>query len=173
LGALADSTFVFQRKFEKGTHKDGWYHWSEKGFENIADLLLPNGEGEYERYLKNNNAGDEFRDNEEVMEKFFVKGWEEDEENIQKDLLAKLENPDVVLKQHWKLKSDALEKLKNDISYLLLPSPKRALNLNKAYKVIVDEQSYIYGRDAHIKPVQNVHKSVYDGQMTQLEKIPK
>ncbi|DAB31887.1 MAG TPA: hypothetical protein CFH79_06775 [Sulfurospirillum sp. UBA11407] len=173
LGALADSTFVFPRKFEKGTHKDGWYHWSEKGFENIADLLLPNGEGEYERYLKNNNAGDEFRDNEEVMEKFFVKGWEEDEENIQKDLLAKLENPDVVLKQHWKLKSDALQKLKNDISYLLLPSPKRALNLNKAYKVIVDEQSYIYGRDAHIKPVQNVHKSVYDGQMTQLEKIPK
>lgn len=171
LGALADSTFVFQRKFEKGTHKDGWYHWSEKGFENIADLLLPNGEGEYERYLKNNNAGDEFRDNEEVMEKFFVKGWEEDEENIQKDLLAKLENPDVVLKQHWKLKSDALQKLKNDISYLLLPSPKRALNLNKAYKVIVDEQSYIYGRDAHIKPVQNVHKNVYDGQMTQLEKI--
>lgn len=171
IGAIADSTFVYQRKFEKGTHKDGWYHWSEKGFKNIKDMLLPSGESEYVRYLKNNNAGDEFRDNTEVMEKFFVKGWEKDAKNIEKELLAKLENPDIVLDSYWKVKKEAIEKLKNDISYLLLPSKERALTLNKAYKVIVDEQSFIYGRDAHVKPVTNVHKEVKSKQMTHLEKI--
>ncbi|MBN1838674.1 MAG: hypothetical protein JW802_01370 [Campylobacterales bacterium] len=171
IGAIADSTFVYQRKFEKGTHKEGWYHWSEKGFKNIKDMLLPNGESEYVRYLKNNNAGDEFRDNEEVMEKFFVKGWEKDAKNIEKELLIKLENPDSVLDSYWKVKKEAILKLKNDISYLLLPSKQRALTLNKAYKVIVEEQSFIYGRDAHVKPVTNVHKEVTSKQMTHLEKI--
>lgn len=171
IGAIADSTFVYQRKFEKGTHKDGWYHWSEKGFKNIKDILLPSGESEYVRYLKNNNAGDEFRDNTEVMEKFFVKGWEKDAKNIQKELLAKRENPNIVLDSYWKLKKEAVLKLKNDISYLLLPSKERALTLNKAYKVIVEEQSFIYGRDAHVKPVTNVHKEVKSKQTTHLEKI--
>lgn len=171
IGAIADSTFVFQRKFEKGTFRDGWYHWGQKGFQGIADMLLPNGESEYVRYLKNNNAGDEFRANKEVKEKFFVKNWEKDEKNIRKDMLIKLENPNAKIDESWKLKPKAIAKLKKDISYLLLPSKKRALELNKAYKVIVDEQSYIYGRDAHIKPTINVHKSVKDGQMTNLEKI--
>ncbi|KFL34696.1 MULTISPECIES: hypothetical protein [unclassified Sulfurospirillum] len=171
IGAIADSTFVFQRKFEKGAHKDGWYHWSEKGFKGVRDMLLPNGESEYVRYLKNNNAGDEFRDNEEVMEKFFVKGWQKDSANIQKELLTKLENPNVRLEAYWKLKKEAIAKLRDDIAYLLLPSKQRALTLNKAYKVIVEEQSFIYGRDAHVKPVANVHKELKPKQMTQLEKI--
>jgi hypothetical protein len=33
----------------------------------------------------------------------------------------------------------------------------------------VDEQSYIYGRDAHIKPLQNVHKQIEQEQKTYLE----
>ena len=32
--------------------------------------------------------------------------------------------------------------------YGLVPSKERALALNKAYKTIVDEQSYLFGRDA-------------------------
>jgi hypothetical protein len=171
IGAIADSTFVFSRKFEKGTYKDGWYHWSQKGLKGIADRLLANGESEYVRYLKNNNAGDEFRQNSEIMEKFFVKDWQSDKSNIKKDLLEKLENPDVIQKQHWKLKKDEIEKLKKDISHLLLPSKKRAIMLNKAYKVIVDEQSYIYGRDAHVKPTTNVHKEIKEGQKTAIKEI--
>jgi hypothetical protein len=62
-------------------------------------------------------------------------------------------------------------KIKEDISYLLSPSTSRALKLNKAYKVIVDEQSYIYGRDAHIKPLNNVHKKVDSGQLTGIERV--
>lgn len=145
LGATADSSFVFQRKFEKGTFQDGWYHWSQKGFRGIADLLLPNGKTEYINYLRQNSSGDEFRANTEVQKKFFTKDLEPKEEE--------------------------LAKIKHDISYLLLPSKERALQLDKAYKVIVDEQSYIYGRDGHIKPLNNVYKKLKDGQSTGLQKI--
>ncbi len=173
IGAVADSTFVFQRKFEKNTHAQGWYHWSQKGFENIVDKLLPNGQTEYVRYLKENSAGDEFRSNDEIEKKFFKVNWQKDEENIRKDLISKLENPKIDLKQEWKFKLEELEKIKNDISYLILPSKQRALKLNKAYKVIVDEQSYIYGRDPIIKKAKNVHKELKRGTMTNLEKVLK
>jgi len=43
---------------------------------------------------------------------------------------------------------------------LLLPSAERALAMDKAYAVIVKEQSYIYGRDAHVAPVETVHREV-------------
>ena len=171
IGAIADSTFVFQRKLGADSFQKGWYHWSQKGLKGITDKLLKNGDTEYAQYLKVNNAGDEFRQNSEIMEKFFVKNWEKDTVNIQKDLLEKLENPDMYQKQYWKVKKEQIKKLKKNITHLILPSPKRAMELNKAYKVIVNEQSYIYGRDAHIKPTLNVHKEVTQGQMTQLEKV--
>jgi len=171
IGAIADSTFVFQRKFEKDDMSNGWYHWTQKGLKGIKDRKLANGDTEYVNYLKTNNAGDEFRQNEEVLNKFFVKNWKEDSKNIQKDLIIKIENPNEYLKQSWKLKADEIQKVKNDISYLILPSKERALMLNKAYKVIVDEQSFIYGRDAHVKPAINVHKEVKKEQMTHLQKV--
>ncbi len=171
IGAIADSTFAFQRKLEGNHFRKGWYHWTQQGLKNITDKLLSNGDTEYVQYLKTNNAGDEFRQNQEVMKKFFIKDWERDTQNIQKDLVLKLENPNMYQKQYWKVKKSEIEKLKNDISHLILPSKKRAIMLNKAYKVIVDEQSYIYGRDGHIKPLINVHKEVESGQMTQLEKV--
>jgi hypothetical protein len=59
--------------------------------------------------------------------------------------------------------------LKNDISYLLAPSVQRAVELNKAYKIIVEEQSYIYGRDAHVTPVVNVHKELPINDVTGIE----
>lgn len=173
IGAIADSTFVFQRKLEKESFSKGWYHWSQKDLKGIPDKKLHNGQIEYVRYLKENSAGDEFRDNKEIMNKFFKKDWQKDEKNIQKDLIAKLENPEIDLRAQWKFKTKELEKIKNDIFHLILPSKQRALALNKAYKIIVDEQSFIYGRDAHIKPVKNVHKEVKKGQMTNLQKVLK
>ncbi len=171
VGATADSTFVFQRKLGHDSFQNGWYHWSQKGLKGIPDKILKNGETEYVRYLKTNNGGDEFRQNEEVMEKFFRKNWKKDDKNIQKELLAKLEDPAVILDQYWKLKENEIKKLRKDISHLILPSKERAIKLNKAYKVIVEEQSYIYGRDTHIKPANNVHRQIKEGQMTQLEKL--
>ena len=54
---------------------------------------------------------------------------------------------------------------------LIVPSTKRAIELNKAYKVIVDEQSFIYGRDAHIAPTQNVYEEVEVDQKTGLKAV--
>lgn len=173
LGSTADSTFVFQRKFEKNTLASGWYHWSKSGLKNIADRKLEDGQTEYVRYLKENSAGDEFRANDEIVNKFFKIDWEKDSENIKKDLIAKLEDPKIILEQAWKFKTQELEKIKNDISYLILPSKNRAFQLDKAYKVIVNEQSYIYGKDIHIKPANNVHKELEKGTMTNLQKILK
>ncbi|MCW9025945.1 MAG: hypothetical protein OQJ77_01400 [Thiovulaceae bacterium] len=146
IGAIADSTFVFQRKFDYNATLKGWYHWSQdaNGLKNIKEPLNKNGVYEYSFYLEQNNAGDEFRGNNEVLEKFF-------------------EN-DV-------LKDSELDILHNDISHLLLPSSERAIELNKAYYIIVKEQSFIYGRDAHVKPVENVHKELEVNKSTQLQAI--
>lgn len=134
IGAIADSTFVFQRKFGFDADMQGWYHWSQKGLKDVAEMKLADGRYEYELYLKMNGAGDEFRSNEEVQEKFF--------------------------EANGSLKSDEVAKVHSDISYLLLPSVERAKELNKAYKVIVEEQSFIYGRDAHIKAIENIYREV-------------
>ena len=134
LGVLADSTFVFQRKFDNDSFQKGWYHWSQKGLVGVKEPKTSDGRDEYTLYLKENHAGDEFRDNDEVMNKFF------DSNGV--------------------LKDTEVQKIHNDISYLIFPSVERALKLNKAYKVIVDEQSFIYGRDATVKPLINVHKEL-------------
>ncbi len=47
-----------------------------------------------------------------------------------------------------------------DVYELITPSPARALLLNKAYKRIVEDQDFIYGRDATLRPPTNVHASV-------------
>ena len=47
-----------------------------------------------------------------------------------------------------------------DVYTLITPSPARALNLNKAYLTIVQDQDYIHGRDANITPALNVHRSI-------------
>ncbi|MBN2250335.1 MAG: hypothetical protein JW682_08355 [Campylobacterales bacterium] len=143
IGAIVDSTFVFPRKLEK----NGWYHWSQdpNGLKGIPEPLTRDGRGEYRRYLELNHAGDEFRANDEVMKRFFD--------------------------ERGRLKEEEAVKIREDISTLLYPSAKRALEMNKAYKVIVEEQSYIYGRDAHVKPVENVHKNVESGQPTGIERI--
>jgi hypothetical protein len=58
------------------------------------------------------------------------------------------------------------EKLKTDVSVLLLPSAQRAMQLDKAYRSIVLEQSFAKGRDATVKPAQNVHRSLPDDEQT-------
>ncbi len=147
IGAVVDSTFVFPRKFDHHQAQMGWSHWSQlkNGFKNIKEPILADGRYEYSLYLQNNHSGDEFRDNHEVTEKFF--------------------------ESNGTLKTSELEALHNDISHLIVPSITRAIMLNKAYKIIVDEQSYIYGRDAHVKPSTNVHQEVKIDQKTGLEAV--
>ncbi len=144
LGSLVDSTFVFPRKLERGAFQNGWYHWSQKGLAGMPEPKMPDGSYEYTRYLQENGAGDEFRDNAEVMQRFFD--------------------------QNGTLLQSETEKLHRDIAYLLIPSVERALQLDKAYRVIVDEQSFIYGRDAHIAPIKKVHRELKEDEKTGVTK---
>ncbi|UPT78092.1 hypothetical protein MN086_02855 [Sulfurovum sp. XGS-02] len=151
LGATTDSTFAFARKFE-GSKKDendyGWNHWSQKGLDGVKEPLveyLNDGKQyEYSFYLQNNHSANEFRDNDEVQRKFFD--------------------------ANGSIKKDILKALNDDITLLLFPSKERALSLNKGYKAIVEEQSYIYGRDTHIKPLKHLYKVIKEGQVTGIKK---
>lgn len=141
IGATRDGIFSFHRKFDARTaHQGGWYHWSQKGLKGVPDRVRSDGLAEYAHYLKANRAGDEFRGNREVMEKFF--------------------NPDGTEK------SAMVARLRDDVSELLFASRERASQLNKAYWLIVREQSFTEGRDATVAPVANVHRRVEAGQET-------
>ena len=45
---------------------------------------------------------------------------------------------------------------------LFRSSPARALTLDKAYRAIVVEQSFVHGRDATVTPAVNVHRVLPD-----------
>ncbi len=139
VGATVDSSFSFPRKFKHDSFQQAYYHWSQKGLNKIADPKRQDGKHEYSFYLANNPTANEYRNNFEVTDKFF-KGGEP--------------------------RARMSDKLENDISTLLLPSAARARALNKAYKVIVDEQSYTLGRDANILPITSVHKQIPVGEFT-------
>lgn len=136
IGATDDGTFAFKRKFDDKAFQKGWSHWSQKGLEGIAERVMEDGSYEFSVYLDTAGGADEFRENKEAYEKFF------NEEGI--------------------LKADEIKTLHADISHLLYPSVQRALVLNKAYKTIVDEQSFIYGRDTVLEPVKNIYEEITD-----------
>lgn len=119
LGATTDSTFSFGRKLSHPTQ--GWQHWSQRGYDKEHEPQLKNGEGEYSAYLKHNKAGDEFRMNREVIEKFF----------------------DTEGKPQQKM----FQELSEDIGTLLSPSYDRGLHLNKCYHALVKQQTFQKGRD--------------------------
>jgi len=137
-GATTDSVFSFPRKIDSNHDQQGWYHWSQKGLKGLNEPKIKIRDAgvyyEYSYYLMYNKSGNEFRDNLEVVNKFY--------------------NRDGSVKQ------DMLDLLHEDIKVLLDPSAGRALQLNKAYKTIVWDQDFIHGRDTNIAPVANVHKEV-------------
>jgi hypothetical protein len=59
-----------------------------------------------------------------------------------------------------------LEHLRRDIAYLLLPSRDRALALDRAYRAIVEEQSFDKGREPVLTISQNVYSAVPVGSST-------
>jgi len=140
VGATRDGIFSFARKLNAEHPAGGWFHWSQNGLAGIPEPIRPDGQPEYTFYLQQNGAGDEFRANTEVMARFFDSNGD--------------------------LRPDMLKRLREDISLLLLPSRRRALDLNRAYRVIVSEQSFVQGRDAIVEPVSNVHPWVPEGLVT-------
>ena len=144
ISATTDTVFSFSRKFASDrAFRRGWYHWSQKGMQGVPEPRREDGSFEYTRYLRINRAGDEFRANQEVVERFFH--------------------------DDGTLREDAVGRLHEDISYLLFPSRERALELNKAYQDIVRDQDFVDGRDTNIAPAGNVHREVSQGEPTGVE----
>lgn len=147
IGGITDGSFAFPRKFPHGSFQDGWYHWSQKGLRGIPEKTRSDGEPEYAYYLANNGAGDEFRGNEEVKARFF--------------------------KASGELREQMLKKLNKDISTLLFASPERAMQLNKAYRVIAQHQRFHKGRDPTVMPAKNVYRKVDDRDLTGVTELLK
>jgi len=116
----------------KVTGAEGW------GYIDLKDMVdAPNiGEikGEILTYLERVGGGNEFRENPEMRRRWFD--------------------------GHGKVDVDKVQAA--DVYELTTPSPERALALNKAYKAIVEEQSYIFGRDAVLQPLTNVFETIDD-----------
>jgi len=147
IGATTDSTFAFARKFEASSKEDilyAWLHWTQRDLRGVPDRKVKYqryGEVyEYEFYLRNNKSGNEFRTNDEVINKFFNKDGS--------------------------IKEEMIAKLRKDISILLYPSKERAIRLNKLYKLIVSEQGFTKGREAIGDLERYVHKFVKPNQET-------
>ncbi|MGI9499313.1 MAG: hypothetical protein ACR2P3_04705, partial [Geminicoccaceae bacterium] len=116
----------------KVTGAAGWGYIDLKGM-----VDAPNAgetKGEILTYLERVGGGNEFRENPEMQRRWF------DENGV--------------------VAADAVEAA--DVYQLTTPSVERALALNKAYRVIVDEQSYIFGRDAVLEPFTNVFETIDD-----------
>jgi len=130
IGATIDQTFSFARKV---TGAQGWGYINLKGMQDSP--AKGETEGEFLQYLRRVGGGDEFRQNQEMLQRWFVNGDPEQLDEV-------------------KVKAAA------DIYELIAPSERRALDLNKAYRLIVNEQSYYLGRDAILFPSDNVYEGV-------------
>lgn len=128
IGTTIDQTFSFPRKVSGAK---GW------GYIDLAAIMdVPNikeTQGEYLTYLQRVGGGDEFRQNAEMISR-----WFDDKGQVNTDKIKALDN----------------------IAQLITPSKERALNLNKAYYLVVKEQSYLFGRDAVLKPAKNVIQKI-------------
>ncbi|HKQ15794.1 MAG TPA: hypothetical protein VJT80_20315 [Steroidobacteraceae bacterium] len=89
--------------------------------------------GEIATYLERVGGGSEFRSNVEMQARWF--------------------------RADGSIDGAALARAR-DVYDLIAPSAQRALLLNKAYRIIVDEQSYLFGRDPLPSPPQNVYRRI-------------
>jgi hypothetical protein len=132
LGVTLDQTFAFPRKVP------GSAGWRYQDLEGIADVpQLGHAEPEFLTYLRRAGGGDEFRENAEVRERFFTPAGIDVNEVLR-----------------------AAPGGDRDLSHLVLPSPARALALNRAYVALVREQGFERGRDALPAPAKNVHREI-------------
>lgn len=143
LGTTSDSSFAFPRKLPFSTPSHGWGHASAYDFSGAPEPIRKDGRYAYSTYLEQNGGGDEFRQNQELIQRFF--------------------------NENGQLHAEAVARLHRDVGFVLYPTPERALELNKAYWLIVREQSYKLGRDALIEPAREVHREVEYQQSTGIE----
>src|SRR5690606_3578365 len=132
IGTTIDGTFSMARKV---TGAAGWGYIDLVGMPDAPSVSEPGGE--IANYLARAGGGSEFRENAEMLERWFD--------------------------AHGKLDEAAVAEA--DVYTLVTPSPRRALAPDKAYVHIVRHQSFIDGRDATLAPAQNVLRRVEEGTM--------
>lgn len=119
--------------FSFGRKVDGAEGWGYINLRGMPDApTVGETQGEIVTYLGRVGGGSEFRANAEMLERWFRDGA-----------------PDP-------------NKLANakDVYDLIVPSRERALAMNKAYRTIVADQDYIFGRDAIVTPPLNVYPAI-------------
>ena len=110
----------------------GWGYVNLVGMPDAPTVSEPGGE--IANYLRRSGGGSEFRENPEMQARWFRPDGSLDEKAV----------------------------AGSDVYTLTAPSPRRALDLNKAYTHLVRHQSFIHGRDATAVPAKNVHLKVED-----------
>ncbi|ABG39996.1 conserved hypothetical protein [Paraglaciecola sp. T6c] len=124
VGSTFDQTFSFARKVPGSL---GWGYINLHEMEDVPNINET--QGEFLTYMQRAGGGDEFRQNQEMLTRWFSEKGILNVEKVQRA-------PSVYA--------------------LITPSPDRALALNKAYLTIVKEQSYLFGRDATLTEASNV-----------------
>lgn len=135
IGVTVDQTFGFPRKVPG---RGGWGHQTLAGIKDVPQA--GHAEPEILTYFKRVGGGDEFRENAEILERFFPEG-RLDEASVR----------------------SAARGGDRDILWLLKPSRQRSLLLNKTYLVLVRDGRHTLGRDTVVAPASNVHKSIDNG----------
>lgn len=109
----------------------GWRYIDLKGMPDAPNR----GEtrGEILTYLERVGGGSEYRHNSEMAARWFKPDGTVDHARVQ---------------------------AAPDVHALITPSPARALTLNKAYRTIVEDQDFIFGRDATVDPPRNVYERI-------------
>jgi hypothetical protein len=156
IGVTRDASFALPRKLPG---LEGWRPQSLSGMADFPSARPPiakadtqasarsgekNRKGHAHTYFERVGGGDEFRSNAEILKRFF-RG------NKPLPVTVKRAAPG----------GD------RDLAWLLLPSTERAYDLNRAYMLLVKEQSFIRGRDSVLAPVRNVHKELTNAQTEQ------
>jgi hypothetical protein len=111
----------------------GWAYQDLRGTPEVPQV--GHARGEVATYLDRALAGDEFRSNAEMLAR-----WQNPDGSVNEAALAAAE----------------------DLAAVVMPSRERALELAKAYLLIVREQSFARGRDATVEPLANVHRQIVD-----------
>lgn len=136
LGVTVDHTFTLARKVPG---LGGWRYQDLAGLQDAPQL--GHAQPEVLTYLERVRGGDEFRANDEMLARFF----DAQGEVRAAEVLRAAPGGDV------------------DLRALLMPSPRRAFDLAKAYMVLVRDQRFERGRDALLAPVANVHAAIENG----------
>ncbi len=113
---------------------DGAAGWGYIDLRGMPDApTMGESKGEIATYLERAGGGGEFRSNPEMQARWF-------------DGSGRVDAAKVAAAR--------------DVYELITPSRERALELNKAYRVIVEDQSFVFGRDPTVTPPANVYDVV-------------